>query len=71
MLPTQCSLGLNWNLRFDTFSFEIGSESKPFTHWGVLSMDNSIFDLLAFLAPVTIQGKEILRELINKNVDWD
>lgn len=32
---------------------------------------NSIYDPLGFVAPVTIQGKAILRELIQDNGDWD
>lgn len=32
---------------------------------------NSIFDLLGLLAPVTIQGRLILRELTSEATDWD
>lgn len=71
MLPTQHSLGLNWSLKYDTFTFEIATDTKPFTRRGVLSTINSIFDPLGFVAPVTIQGKFIMRELNNQNDDWD
>ncbi len=71
MLPTQRRLGLNWSLKSDTFTFEIATEAKPFTRRGVLSTVNSIFDPLGFVAPVTIQGKSIMRELNNQNDDWD
>ncbi len=46
-------------------------EAKPFTLWGVLSTINSIFDPLGFVATDMIQGKSIMRELNNKNDDWD
>lgn len=70
-LPMQCSLGLNWDLKSDTFTFKVSTEEKPFTRRGVLSMVNSIYDPLGFIAPVTIEGKSILRELTLENGDWD
>ncbi|KAK0150328.1 hypothetical protein N1851_008573 [Merluccius polli] len=71
VLPTQRSLGLNWNLMSDTFTFNVAKEEKPFTRRGVLSTVNSIYDPLGFIAPVTIQGKAILRETTQDNGDWD
>ncbi|KAI3375807.1 hypothetical protein L3Q82_004089 [Scortum barcoo] len=70
-LPVQRSLGLNWNLRTDCFLFSASDEVKPFTWRGVLSIINSLYDPLGFVAPVTIQGKAILRELTAENGDWD
>ncbi|XP_014829410.1 PREDICTED: uncharacterized protein LOC106907997 [Poecilia mexicana] len=63
VLPEQRSLGLNWNLESDAFVFKIDQEEKPFTRRGVLSVVNSVYDPLGFMAPVTIHGKYILREL--------
>lgn len=62
---------MNWSLKSDTFTFEIATDAKPFTRRGVLSTINSIFDPLGFVAPVTIQGKFIMRQLNNQNDDWD
>lgn len=70
-LPMQRSLGLNWDLMSDAFTFKISDEQKPFTRRGVLSTVNSIYDPLGFIAPVTIRGKAILRELTKSNGDWD
>ena len=70
-LPMQRSLGLNWDLMSDTFTFKVANEEKPFTRRGILSTVNSIYDPLGFVAPVTIQGKAILRELTQDNGDWD
>ncbi|XP_061759975.1 uncharacterized protein LOC133554813 [Nerophis ophidion] len=67
----QRSLGLNWNLMSDTFIFMVGNEEKPFTRRGILSTVNGIYDPLGFIAPVTIQGKSILRELTRDHGDWD
>lgn len=70
-LPIQRSLGLNWDLRTDCFLLSVSDEIKPFTRRGVLSTINSLYDPLGFVAPITIQGKAILRELTTENGDWD
>lgn len=41
-LPMQRSLGLNWDLKSDTFTFKVSDEEKPFTRRGVLSTVNSM-----------------------------
>ncbi|KAL2082436.1 hypothetical protein ACEWY4_022254 [Coilia grayii] len=69
--PTQRSLGLLWEIASDTFTFSVSTDSKPFTRRGVLSMVNSVFDPLGFLAPVTIQGRALLRELNSEASEWD
>ncbi|XP_026042220.1 uncharacterized protein LOC113033090 [Astatotilapia calliptera] len=71
ILPVQRSLGLNWNLECDMFVFKVNKEEKPFTRRGILSVVNSVYDPLGFVAPVTIQGKHILRELTQQRCDWD
>lgn len=71
VLPMQRSLGLNWDLKADAFTFQVADEEKPFTRRGVLSAVNSLYDPLGFVAPVTIQGKLILRRLTAENGDWD
>lgn len=62
-LPLQRSLGLNWHLQTDSFTFLVSRGEKPFTHRGILSTVNSIFKLLGFVAPITVQGKAIVRDL--------
>ncbi|XP_072010850.1 uncharacterized protein [Engystomops pustulosus] len=69
--PMQRSLGLLWDLKSDTFTFQVSEEEKPFTRRGVLSAINSLYDPLGFAAPVTIQGKAILRDLTHDASDWD
>ncbi|XP_044158322.1 uncharacterized protein LOC122944157 [Bufo gargarizans] len=69
--PMQRSLGLLWNIKVDTFAFQVSTCDKPFTKRGVLSVVNSIYDPLGFIAPVTIQGKMLLRQLTTDNIDWD
>lgn len=70
-LPLQRSLGLSWDLKSDTFTFQVSSEEKPYTRRGVLSVVNSIFDPIGFVAPVTIQGKLFLRSLMSSTINWD
>ena len=70
-LPLQHSLGLNWDLRSDCFSFKAPTDERPFTRRGVLSVVNSLFDPLGFVAPITIQGKLFLREFLSSTSDWD
>ncbi|XP_056376093.1 uncharacterized protein LOC130273395 [Hyla sarda] len=70
-LPMQRSLGLLWDLKAYTFTFQISTEEKPFTRRGVLSTINSLYDPLGFVAPVTIQGKMMLRDFTTEKADWD
>lgn len=69
--PVQRSLGVSWNIMSDTFTFHVPQSQTPFTRGGVLSTVNSLFDPLGFLAPVTIKGRLLLRELTNSNLEWE
>lgn len=70
-LPLQRSLGLIWNLESDSFSFQVSHEEKPFTKRGILSTVQSLYDPIGFVAPITVQGKALIRELSSKEYDWD
>ena len=69
--PMQRSLGMLWNINTDTFRFHSSSEVKPCTRRGILSTVHSIFDPMGFIAPVVIQGKLFLRDLVRDKFDWD
>ena len=76
-LPLQRSLGLCWNIDSDTFTFKVAVNDKPFTRCGVLATINSLFDPSTpsgLVAPVTIKGRALLRELpadkVNKWETW-
>jgi hypothetical protein len=70
-LPTQRSLGVCWNLHSDEFTFRVAIQDKPFTHRGVLSSINILFDPLRLTAPVMIAGKSLRREAMTGNHEWD
>ncbi|KAI2645807.1 Protein CASC3 [Labeo rohita] len=55
----------------DVFTFHIPKTERPYTRRGVLSVVNILFDLLGFLAPITIQGWLLLREMMVQGSDWD
>lgn len=62
-IPIQRSLGEYWHLTSDAFAFQVALEEKLFTRRGVLSVTNSLYDLLGLAAPVIIKGKQLLRSL--------
>ena len=63
-LPTQRSLGVQWDLEGDAFTFHVVPPEKPYTRRGVLSVINSVYDPLGLAAPVFLKGKRLLRELV-------
>lgn len=69
--PMQRSLGLCWEIATDMFIFAVSDSEKSFTWRGILSTVNSLFDPLGLVAPVTIQGRSLLRELTMNTCDWD
>ena len=73
LLPMQRSLGLLWDMNSDTFTFRTSVDDKPFTRRGVLSVINSIYDPLGFVAPVVIKGKLLMQSMMSTMVDndWD
>ena len=70
-LPVERALGVKWCITSDTFKFRIMVNDKPFTRRGVLSTVCSIFDPLGLIAPVVLQGKQILQLLCKDQLDWD
>ncbi|XP_060793215.1 uncharacterized protein LOC132896416 [Neoarius graeffei] len=69
--PMQRSLGVSWDISEDVFTFQVAEAEKPYTRRGVLSTVNSLFDPFGFAAPVSIQGRSILRERTTESCDWD
>ncbi len=70
-LPLQQSLGVSWSLETDCFTFQVSPDVRPFTRRGILSTVNSLYDPLGFVAPVTMQGTALVRQLSSDQFDWD
>lgn len=49
----------------------MSATERPYTRRGVLSIINSLYDLLGFAAPVGIRGRALLRELTTEAGEWD
>lgn len=49
----------------------MSATEKPYTRRGVLSTINSLYDPLGFAAPVSLQGRVLLRQLTTEACEWD
>ena len=63
-LPAQRSLGVFWDLEGDAFTYKVSVPDRPFTRHGVLSVVNSIYDPLGLAAPVLLEGRLLLQQLV-------
>ena len=63
-LPAQRSLGVFWDLHRDVFTYRVLLPNRPFTRRGVLALVNSIYDPLSLAAPVLLEGRLLLQELV-------
>ena len=70
-LPKERTLGIEWSLERDAFSFTIQLPDKPMTRRGILSLVCTIFDPLGFVAPFLLPAKHILQELCEQRITWD
>ena len=46
-------------------------QNKQPTRRGILSTISSIYDPIGFVAPLSLQGKQVLQELCREGVEWD
>ena len=74
-LPTDRTLGVNWNADKDAFTFNIELQRKaidlPVTKRTILSTAASLFDPLGFLAPILLIPKLLIQNLFREKYDWD
>ncbi|KAM7393992.1 hypothetical protein PAMP_020821 [Pampus punctatissimus] len=70
-LPVERALGLQWCVDSDEFQFNINVSQKPHTRRGMLSVANSVFDPLGFLAPLILPAKQVLQGLCQGGFGWD
>ncbi len=64
-------LGLKWDKVRDTLNVMIPNAETPATKRGVLSKLARIYDPLGFIAPLTLTGKLIYREVCEAKLPWD
>ena len=70
-LPMESALGMRWDTESDMFFFLITPKQPAITRRSILSVLNSVYDPLGFLAPVMLTGKGILQDLYRLNCGWD
>ena len=64
-------LGLKWNKQRDTLYVVMPVEEVPPTKRGMLGKLARIYDPLGFVAPLTLIGKQIYREVCEAKIPWD
>ena len=62
-LPVERVLGVQWRREGNTFDFDVNLKPKAPTRRGILSVVDSVLNLLGFVAPFTLIGKKILQDL--------
>ncbi|KAJ8364798.1 hypothetical protein SKAU_G00136290 [Synaphobranchus kaupii] len=70
-LPVERALGMRWDIQSDAFFFMITPNQQADSRRSILSVLNSVYDPLGFLAPVMLTGKGILQELCKLHCGWD
>lgn len=70
-LPIERALGVSWCIQSDTFQLKVKLNDRPLTRRGILSAVSSLYDLLGFIAPVILAGKQILQQMCADHADWD
>jgi hypothetical protein len=70
-LPVERALGVEWNVKEDTFSFRVAERKKAATRRGILSDVSSMYDPLGFAAPFILPAKRLLQQLCKEKIGWD
>ncbi len=70
-LPVERALGVEWCIESDSFQLRVSLQNKPPTRRGILSTISSIYDPIGFVAPLLLQGKQMLQELCREGIEWD
>lgn len=64
-------LGLHWVPAEDVFTFSVTPQSRDCTKRNILSTIARLWDLMGFVAPVTLLAKLIIKSLWRENIGWD
>ena len=71
VLPTERTLGVQWNMNSDMFTFKMSPKDKPFTRRGILSVTSSVYDPLGMVSPIILPAKRLLQDLCKQGLGWD
>ena len=71
LLPHERTLGMEWCVENDIFTFSTPDVSKPHTRRGLLSTLAQVYDPLGLVSPVILKGKQILQKVTFKEASWD
>ncbi|KAL2102335.1 hypothetical protein ACEWY4_001503 [Coilia grayii] len=69
-VPLERALGVQWNISSDTLCFKVSLKQQPYTRRGILSVTNSVYDPLGFLAPLILPAKRMMQELCRGSCGW-
>ena len=64
-------LGLKWDKRKDTLAATFPDDEVQKTKRGVLSKLVKVYDPLGLVSPVTLEGKQIYRDVCDAKTSWD
>ena len=70
-LPTERTLGVEWNAELDVLRFTFLDNDKPNSRRGVLSTMAAHFDPLGLISPAVMKAKILLQNLCKRKLDWD
>ena len=65
------TLGLQWDISNDSFTFELCTKESKTTRRGILSTVASIYDPLGLIAPAVLPGRLILQQMCKDQLGWD
>ena len=71
VLPIERTLGVQWNMDSDMFTFKVMPKDKPFTRRGILSVTSSVYDPLGMVSPITLPAKKLLQDLCKQGLSRD
>ena len=64
-------LGVKWDVDHDEFYFTVDAPEEKPTKRRILSITNSLYDPLGFVAPVVLEARLIYSDVCQRNVSWD
>ncbi len=70
-MPIERALGVEWCIESDSFQLRVSLQNKSPTRRGILSTISTIYDPIGFVAPLLLQGRQILQDLCREGIDWD